>query len=86
MRPENPSGSLDLESGGRRFDSQLPEAHFGIISGSLFRKFWDVLGCVWKWFGDVFGWVWVVFFSRDRKRIPTNAVLDTDLDNAAHAA
>ena len=29
-----------------------------VVSGSLFRQFWDVLGCVWEWFGDVFGWVW----------------------------
>ena len=29
-----------------------------VISGSLFRQFWDVLGCVWEWLGDVFGWVW----------------------------
>ena len=50
--------SPDLESGGSRFDSRLPEGHFGVISGSLFRQFWDVLGCVWEWFGDVFGWVW----------------------------
>ena len=32
--------------------------HFLVGSGSLFREFWDVLGCVWEWFGDVFGWVW----------------------------
>ena len=50
--------SSDLESGGSRFDSRLPEGHFGAISGSLFRQFWDVLGCVWEWFGDVFGWFW----------------------------
>ena len=50
--------SSDLESGGRGFDSRLPEGYFGIISGSLFRRFWDVLGCVWEWFRDVFGWVW----------------------------
>ena len=29
-----------------------------VISGSLFRQSWDVLGCVWEWFRDVFGWVW----------------------------
>ena len=29
-----------------------------VISGSLFRRFWDVLGCVWEWFGDVFRWIW----------------------------
>ena len=50
--------SSDLESGGSRFDSRLPEGHFGVISGSLFRQFWDVLGCVWEWFRDVFGWFW----------------------------
>ena len=50
--------SPDLESGGSRFDSRLPEGHFGVISASLFRQFWDVLGCVWEWFGDVFGLFW----------------------------
>ena len=59
MRPEFPSGLVpDLESGGSRFYSRLPEGHFGVISGSLFRQFWDVLGCVWEWFRDVFGWFW----------------------------
>ena len=28
-----------------------------VVSGSLFRQFWNVLGCVWDWFGDS-GWVW----------------------------
>ena len=31
-----------------------------VVSGSLFRKFWNVLGCVWEWFGtfsDRFGMV-----------------------------
>ena len=54
--------SSDLESGGRRFDSRLPDGFDsrlpGVGSGSLFGRFWDVLGCVWEWFGDVFGWVW----------------------------
>ena len=50
--------SSDLESGGSRFDSRFPEGHFGVISESLFRQFWDVLGCVWEWFRDVFGWFW----------------------------
>ena len=52
----------DRGSGGRRFDSRLPDGFDsglpGVGSGSLFRRFWDVLGCVWEWFGDVFGWVW----------------------------
>ena len=43
--------SSDMESGGRRFDSRLPEGHFGITFSSI-------LGCVWEWFRDVFGWVW----------------------------
>ena len=32
--------------------------HFLVGLGSLFREFWDVLGCVWEWFGDVFRQVW----------------------------
>ena len=46
--------SSDLEAGGGGFDSRLLE----VLFGSLFREFWDVLGCVWEWFGDVFGRVW----------------------------
>ena len=42
--------SSDLEAGGGGFDSRLAE----VILGSLFREFWDVLGCVWEWSGDVF--------------------------------
>ena len=53
---------LGGRSGGRRFDSRLPDGFDsglpGVGSGSLFSKFWDVLGCVWEGFGDVFGWVW----------------------------
>ena len=52
----------DRGSGGRRFDSRLPDGFDsrlpGVGSGSLFGQFWGVLGCVWEWFGDVFGWVW----------------------------
>ena len=29
-----------------------------VVSGSLFRQFWDELGCVWECFRDVFGWIW----------------------------
>ena len=32
--------------------------HFLVGLGSLFREFWDVLGCVWEWSGDVFRQVW----------------------------
>ena len=42
--------SSDLEAGGGGFDSRLAE----VMLGSLFREFWDVLGCVWEWSGDVF--------------------------------
>ena len=38
--------------------------HFLVGSGSLFREFWIVLGCVWEWFGDVFGWVWDGFAKK----------------------
>ena len=40
--------SSDLESGGRRFDSQLPEGRFGVTCSSIL----DVLECVWEWSGD----------------------------------
>ena len=49
--------SSDLEAGGGGFDSRPPE----VILGSLFREFWDVLGCVWEWSGDVFRQVWEGF-------------------------
>ena len=55
--------SSDLEAGGGGFDSRLAE----VIFGSLFREFWDVLGCVWEWSGDVFGWVWDGFGKNVRQ-------------------
>ena len=41
--------------------------HFLVGSGSLFRHFWDVLGCVWEWSGDLFGWVWEGFGKNVRR-------------------
>ena len=60
--------SSDLEAGGGGFDSRLPE----VIVGSLFREFWDVLGCVWEWSGDVFGWVWDGFGKNVRRGLKIN--------------
>ena len=41
--------------------------HFLVGSGSLFREFWDVLGCVWEWSGDVFRQVWDGFGKNVRR-------------------
>ena len=40
--------------------------HFLVMSGSLFRDLWDMLGYVWEYSGDVFGWVWDGFEKKFR--------------------
>ena len=45
--------SSDLESGGHRFDSRLPEGRFGITCSSIL----ECLGMCLGVFGDVYGWV-----------------------------
>ena len=32
--------------------------HFLVMSGSLFREVWDMLGDAWAYSGVVFGWIW----------------------------
>ena len=47
---------LDLESGGRRFDSRLPEGRLG-VTFCEFRMSWDVSGSGLATFSDGFGMV-----------------------------
>ena len=48
VRPEYPSGwSSDLESGGHRFDSWLPEGRFGVTCSSIWECLGMCLGVVW---------------------------------------
>ena len=44
--------------------------HFLVMSGSLFREVWDMLGDAWAYSAVVFGWIWDGFgkkFRRGRK-------------------
>ena len=50
--------SSDLESGGRWFDSRLPEGHFGVIFFVNFGMSWDVSGSRLGTLSDGFGMVW----------------------------
>ena len=52
--------SSDLESGGRRFDSRLPEGHFGSFQRHFFVNFgmsWDLSRSGLGTFSDGFGMV-----------------------------
>ena len=59
MLGQNPlvGWSSDLESGGRGFDSRLPEGHFGVTFFVNFGMSWDVSGSGLGTFADGFGMV-----------------------------
>ena len=50
--------SSDLESGGRRFDSRLPEGRFGVTFSSMLGCLGMCLGVVWGRFRMGLGWFW----------------------------
>ena len=48
--------SSDLESGGREFDSRLPEGHSGVTFSSILGCLRMCLGVVWERFRMGLGW------------------------------
>ena len=41
--------------------------HFLVMSGSLFREVWDMLGDAWAYSAVVFGWIWDGFGKKFRR-------------------